>query len=133
MQDEVNYQERLTRDMNDHSNRASPRFQSKRSSAISTCVSLPKRLKFFPYNTAFLLIKNTTFRAIEQANQIIFFCALSSTSQLNTLHLDSLFLLSILCGISAIAKLLNFYDFDGNVITIRQLATGERMSYLLFF
>ena len=90
---------------------------------ISPYMSLPRHRKFFQYNIPFFLMANTIFRAIGQTKRIASLCPLTSSSQLNALHLDAPSLFSLFCGTNAKTKPLNVHDFDGNVITTRQLAT----------
>ena len=89
-------------------------------------MSLPRHRKFFQYNIPFFLMANTIFRAIGQTKRIASLCPLTSPSQLNALHLDAPSLFSLFCGTNAKTNPLNVHDFDGNVITTRQLATEQK-------
>ncbi|KAI8336385.1 hypothetical protein EDC96DRAFT_351146 [Choanephora cucurbitarum] len=93
---------------------------------ISPYMSLPRHRIFFQNNIPFFLMANTIFRAIGQTKRIASLCPLTSPSQLNALRLDAPSLFSLFCGINAKIKPLNVHDFDGNVITTRQLATEQK-------
>jgi hypothetical protein len=64
---------------------------------------------------------------------MISICPLTNPERLKALHVDAPGLLSLLCGTTVKDKLMNVYDFDGQIIATRMIATEQKYAMFASF
>lgn len=93
---------------------------------VSSYFPLPNHRKLFQYTIPFILMANKIFHVIGLSRRMISICPLTNPGRLISLHADAPSLFSLLCGTTAKDKPMNVYDFDGQIMATRMIATEQK-------